>query len=128
MKSAKDWNMRWKPVRDRPTVEQRIAAAFERRLERVEVPPYPHFDFHEVEGHPQRNNRRVAWRMRAANLAFALFFVCSFSILAVNREKSSDFAAYLVPRAARYRLGELLPHTLDIIQRFIAPGLIGGRS
>lgn len=120
--------MRWKPVRYKPTAEQRIAAAFARRMERIEVPPYPHYDFHEVEEYPQQNNRPPAWRIRAANLAFALFFVFSFSIVVVDRDKPSVFAAYLVPRAAQHRLEEVLPHTLDNIQRFVAPGLIGGRS
>ena len=119
--------MSWTRDKGRDRAGELIARAYERRISAVRV---PHFSLRGTSApSAEHRSHHETWspgRVRAANLAFALFFVISFSVAGASIGRPAVFSTYLIPRVERHHLTEQLPRALSSLQNRLAAGLIGG--
>ena len=121
--------MSWRRDKEISKADRLIAEAYERGIAEVRVPPYPVYGGSDYSAPHRNRTRRREWsarQVRAANLAFTLFFALSLSIVGASIGRPAVLASHLEVRVERHHLAEQLPQALSSLRNRLAPGLIGG--
>lgn len=112
---------------DRSDPDRLISEYFKLEVKRVTVPPFPLVRTdREAVARARRHVAHGAGRRAAANLAFAALFAGCLSIIILNLGQPSTLAQQITPRAAHYRLEQVIPTALESARIFLSTGLSGG--